>query len=252
MHKLVAPVIVVATLVLSSTLARAEVLKIYGPGGPAPAVKELAAAFAKERGVEVIVTAGPASEWLEQAKRDADLIFSGSENMMSGFVASFEGRIDESSIEPLYLRPSTILVRKGNPRRIKGLRDLARPGMKVLVTEGAGQIGMWEDAVGRSGKIALLKRFRENIVAFAANSGLARKRWIDQPEIDAWLIWNHWQINNATIADMIPVERELTIWRPMDIAMTSRGKDASAAAAFVEYLKSAKAKAVFKRQGWKR
>lgn len=69
----------------------------------------------EETGVEVIVTAGSTSGWLEQAKNDAHLIYAGSENMMSGFVASFEGRLDEKSIEPRYLRPSTILVRKGTP-----------------------------------------------------------------------------------------------------------------------------------------
>ncbi|OYY74247.1 MAG: ABC transporter substrate-binding protein [Gammaproteobacteria bacterium 28-57-27] len=240
------------SLVLSIGVAQAETLKIYGPGGPAPAVKELASAFAKEKGIEVIVTAGPTPGWLEQAKNDAHLIFSGSENMMSSFIAAFTGQIDEKTVEPLYLRPSAILVRKGNPKSIKGLRDLAKPGMKIMVTEGAGQVGMWEDAAGRSGEIDLLKGFRSNIVAFAPNSGLARKRWIEQADIDAWLIWTHWQINNRDIADMVPVEPELTIWRATDIAMTTRGRELKAAAEFIDYLKSAQGEEVFKRQGWTR
>lgn len=247
---------VIATLfvgvILSIGMAQAETLRIYGPGGPAPAIKELASAFAKEKGIEVIVTAGPTPGWLEQAKGDAHLIFSGSENMMSSFIAAFAGQIDEKTVEPLYLRPSAILVRKGNPKSIKGLRDLAQPGIKLMVTEGAGQVGMWEDAAGRSGDIGLLKGFRGNIVAFAPNSGMARKRWIEQADIDAWLIWTHWQINDMAIADMVAVEPDLTIWRATDIAMTARGHELKAAEQFVAYLKSDQGEQVFKRQGWKR
>ena len=53
----------VASLVaLASTALPAgaeEPLLVYGPGGPAPAMKEAAAAFSKAEGVRVEVTAGP-------------------------------------------------------------------------------------------------------------------------------------------------------------------------------------------------
>ncbi len=82
-----------SALTLSIGVAQAETLNIYGPGGPAPVVKELAKAFAKEKGIEVIVTAGPTPEWLDKAKGNADLIFSGSENMMSSFITAFAGKL---------------------------------------------------------------------------------------------------------------------------------------------------------------
>ena len=239
-------------IVASATLVHAETLKVYGPGGPAPAMKELAMAFANARGIQVDVTAGPTSNWLAQAKSDAHVIFSGSENMMLGFIAAFEGQIEQKTIEPLYLRPATILVRKGNTKTITGIRDLAKPGMKVLVTEGAGQIGMWEDVAGRTGEIALLKAFRTNIVEFAANSGLALKSWKEKPEIDAWLIWNHWQIANPDVADQVAVEPELAIWRSTSVALTKRGTQTPNAIAFTAFLTSPEGTAVFKKWGWKR
>lgn len=239
-------------MVASVTVAQAETLKVYGPGGPAPAMKELAAAFAKARGIQVDVAAGPTPTWLAQAKGDAHVIFSGSENMMLGFIAAFDGQIDQKTIEPLYMRPATILVRKGNPKAITGIRDLVKPGIKVLVTEGAGQIGMWEDVAGRAGEVALLKAFRANIVEFAANSGLALKSWKEKPEIDAWLIWNHWQIANPDVADLVAVEPDLTIWRSTSVAQTKRGLETPAARAFVAFLTSPEGEAVFKKWGWKR
>jgi accessory colonization factor AcfC len=122
----------------------------------------------------------------------------------------------------------------------------------VIVTEGAGQVGMWEDAAGRTGDIALLKGFRANIAETAANSGLAKQFWIDHPEMDAWLIWNHWQIANPDIADLVAVEPELTIWRATSIGLTSEGAATPAAVEFVDFVKSPEGEAVFKKWGWTR
>jgi accessory colonization factor AcfC len=49
-----------------------EILDVYGPGGPAPAMKAAAAAFTQKTGIPVKVTAGPTTEWLEEAKTKAD------------------------------------------------------------------------------------------------------------------------------------------------------------------------------------
>ena len=65
--------------------ASAEALKVYGPGGPLPPIKEAAEIFGKARGVTIDVVAGPEPQWIDQAKKDADLIFSGSEILMTDF-----------------------------------------------------------------------------------------------------------------------------------------------------------------------
>lgn len=120
-NALTALVLFGAVALISTTSARAETLHVYGPGGPTPAMKEIAKAFEAETGNEVIVTAGPTGKWMDQAKMDADLIYSGSENMMTAFVGQ-HGAIAEDTIVPLYLRPSALLVRKGNPKNIEGIR----------------------------------------------------------------------------------------------------------------------------------
>jgi accessory colonization factor AcfC len=231
--------------------ASAETLRVYGPGGPAPAMKEIAAAFLAGTGHEVIVTAGPAPRWIEQARADADLIFSGSEQMMTGFVAA-HGAIVEDSIVPLYLRPSAILVRKGNPEGVSGVASLLEPGIDIMVVDGAGQVGMWEDVAGRLGEVAALRAFRDNIAVFAPNSGAAREIWTTNQDLDAWLIWNHWQIDNPDIADMVSTEPELTIYRSTSIGLTTVGAAKPAAAAFVDYLQSDAAAAIFDAHGWRR
>src|ERR1700761_5602418 len=93
----------------------AVVLHVYGPGGPLPAMKEAAEAFSKEKHVQVVVTGGPLPKWSHDAQQNADLIFSGSEEMMSDFQVALQGTLDPATIVPLYMRKAAILVRPGNP-----------------------------------------------------------------------------------------------------------------------------------------
>lgn len=230
----------------------AQDLNVYGPGGPAPAMKEAAEAFGKQRGIEVKVTAGPTPAWAEQARQNADVLFSGAENMMSGFAAALPGVFDLRDARTLYLRPSAILVRPGNPKGIQGFKDLLKPGIKVMAVSGAGQTGLWEDVAGRLGDIETVRAFRANLVLpEAGNSAQARSQWTEDKSIDAWLIWNIWQVSNPTLADVVAVEEPYRIYRDAGAVVTRHGKANPQAQAFVKFLASAEGRAIFKKWGWK-
>lgn len=237
---------------LAASAAGAEdVLHVYGPGGPAPAMKEAAKAFQAKRGATVEVTAGPSDEWMTKAKADADVVYSGSENMMTSFIRALEGAVVEDTVRPLYIRPATILVRPGNPKNIRGVRDLTTTGRRVLVVEGAGQVGLWEDVVGRLGDVAAIRAFRSNIVEYAKNTGAAKDTWTKDPTIDAWLVYNIWEIANPDIADQVEVEPELRIWRDCGVALTKRGSARPLAKEFAAFLESDAGRAIFTKWGWK-
>lgn len=228
----------------------AEPLHVYGPGGPYPVLKEAAETFGKAHGIDVQVTAGPTGKWLAQAKEDADVIFSGSESMMSDFVTAFGGQIDPKTVMPLYLRPSAVLVRPGNPRHITGLADLMKPGHKLLVVNGSGQGGLWEDVVGRMGDIASGKALRTNTGQFAATSADAKQTWTTDTSYDAWLIWNIWQVANPTIADLVAIEPDYRVYRDTGVALTQRGDAKPAAKEFAAFLTSADGAKIFWKWGW--
>lgn len=249
MKRLILAISIVVGLLAGPAHAQ-ETIRAFGPGGPAPAMKEAATAFGAKENVKVEIVAGPTGEWLDRAKAEGDLIFSGSEVMMSEFVTAMGGQIAEATITPLYLRPSAILVRPGNPKGIKGLSDLLARDLKVLVVNGAGQQGLWEDMVGRSGDIGKVRALRSRIVAFASNSAAARKTWTERPEIDAWIIWNIWQVANPSIADLIEVEPEYRIYRDTGIGLTLRGQEKSVAKAFITFLQSSEGAAIFRKWGW--
>ena len=237
-----------------------DTIHVYGPGGPLPAVKEAAALFSSKRGVRVEVVGGPTPQWLARGRVDADVIFSGAENMMTDYVKQLAdtaggrgpnpGRIDESTIVPLYLRPVSMLVRPGNPKRVRRFEDLLRPGMKILVVEGAGQVGLWEDVAGRTGDIRVVRAFRKNIGAVAANSGEAKQLWTNDKSFDAWLIWNIWQVANPALADAIPLAQRWRVYRDAGVALTTKGRGRASAREFAAFLQSPAGARIFAKWGW--
>ncbi|THG37581.1 substrate-binding domain-containing protein [Sphingomonas olei] len=230
--------------------AYAGPVHVFGPGGPAPAMKEAAATFSKLRGVSVEVVAGPTSEWIEAARQTGDVIYSGSETMMTDLQAAMGDRIDPATITPLYLRVSNILVRPGNPGKIRGLNDLFRPGHRVLVVNGAGQNGLWEDMAGRTGEIAKVRALRSNIIRYAKNSAEAKQVWTADTSLDAWIIWGIWQKANPALADAVPVEQSYRIYRDVGSGLTAAGKSNPDALAFAEWLTTPAAQAIFVKWGW--
>jgi accessory colonization factor AcfC len=254
-------IVSICLAILSQTSARAEettpadktgvLLRAYGPGGPAPAMREAAKVFGEKKGIKVEIKAGPTPTWKDQAMKDADLIFSGSEYMMTDFVQKdLPGLIDTSTILTLYLRPSAILVRPGNPKGIKGIKDLARHSLRILVVQGAGQVGMWEDVAGRTGNVKLVDAVRRNIGFFAPNSAEAKKLWGTDLSYDAWLIWTIWQKESPASADLINIEPENTVYRSCGIAITNRSERKALAKEFVDFVRSTAGQAIFVKWGW--
>lgn len=236
---------------VASMATAATVVRVFGPGGPAPAMKAAAAAFEKiHPGVTVEVTSGPTPQWLGSARTQGDVVYSGSEAMMADFQRALSGVLDPATIEPLYLRPAAILVRPGNPQHIAGFRSLLRPGMKVMVVDGAGQVGLWEDVAGRDGSIATLRAFRRNIVYAAANTAQALQQWNQDPSIQAWLVFNIWAIAHPHVAEIVALEPRYRIWRDCAVGLTLRGQANGAARAFVAFLGGAEGRAIFEHWGW--
>lgn len=242
--------LLISFLIISFYAQSSDKIYVYGPGGPFPPMNEAAKMFSQKHRVDVIVTKGPAGKWLKSAKENADIIYSGAEFMMQNFVWLMEGRIDERTIKPLYLRPSGILVRKGNPKHINGFEDLLKPGINIMVVNGAGQLGLWEDMAGKQGSLKTVKAFRKNIVYYAHNSAEAKNKWLSDPNIDAWLIWNIWQISNPDIADFVPVSDKYVIYRDCGVALTFKGEKNPLAKKFYEFLSSKEAAKIFKKWGW--
>lgn len=239
---------IIIFLIFLAVPAFAQEVTVFGPGGPAPAMKAAAAEFTKKTGIPVSVTAGPTDKWSADAASKGDLIFSGSENMLDNFIDKFSLQ----EIKALYLRPAAILVRKGNPKRIKGLTSLFQKDINIMVVQGAGQVGLWEDLVGRTENVNNINLIRKNIKFTAKNSALALAAWKEDASLDAWIIWNHWHLQNQDISDMVKIEDKYNIYRATSIGFTSKGLQNEAAKEFYNYLDSPEAEKIFKTFGWQK
>lgn len=225
-----------------------EVVRVYSSEGPAPALREAASAFSTNEAVKVI--GGPPSEWVERAAGEADVVCSSADFMMSGFIGSAALQVDPSTVTSLYMRPSAILVRPGNPKRIEDFPDLLQPGVRVMVVTGSGQTGLWEDMASRTADVQILRRLRENIAAYAPHSTEAVRIWRERKDIDAWITWDIWHMPLRTEAKLIPVSKEYRIFRQCSVALTSRGRDKPLAARFVKFLASPEGARIFASWGW--
>ena len=237
-------------LIGASTLAAQEVVRVYGSEGPYPAMREAATVFAQRNNVDLQIVADPVEKWLDEAKAKADLVYSSAEFMMVDIIRGMEEEIDERSATPLYWRPAAILVRPGNPKHIYDLPDLLRPGLKVMVVNGSGQTGLWEDMAGRRGNFRTVRALRNNIVLFAANSTEARRKWLAEKDIDAWLTWNTWYKADPRHSTLVPVSEDYVIYRQCSVAVTKRGRQKQLTDRFIEFLKSREAAEIFAQWGW--
>jgi accessory colonization factor AcfC len=238
------------TAVAATEPSAQEVLHVYGSEGPFPPMHEATQVFGEKNKIKTDVVSGPTEKWLDKAKSDADVIFASAAFMMSGFVRLKELQIVPDTVTPLYMRPSAILVRPGNPKEIRDFPDLLKPGVRVMVVTGSGQTGLWEDMAGKKGDVGTIRALHKNIVLYAANSTEAVAAWQKRNDIDAWVTWSIWHLPLHDHADLVHVSDDYVIYRQCFVALTERSKGKPMAAEFVAFLKSEEGAKVFESWDW--
>lgn len=242
--------LITTIIVLQATVSFAQTkdtVYVYGPGGPLSAMQDCAKAFTTKTGIPVKVTGGPESKWLSQAQANADVIYGGAEYMLTQFMQTHPGMIDAATRVELYKRRAAILVRPGNPKHIIGLKDLAKPGIKILDVNGAGQLGLWEDIAGKEDLIGGLQR---NIGGSFANTALGIEAWKNDQSYDAWITYASWYNNLKDVTQVVELPLASCLYRGTPVALTTNTKYAVQAKQFIQFLQSADGHVIFKKWGW--
>lgn len=233
--------------------ARDGIVRLYGAGGPDTAFKKVAAVFTAETGIKVEVTGGPEPTWSRKAQADADILWGTAEEDITALLESYTN-FSFADVTPIYIRPAIIAVRKGNPKGIHGFEDLLKPGMQIVVTEGAGVAntsgtGTWEDIAGRAGSLDDIKRFRSNIVGFGKGSGPSFQMFVSK-QADAWITWPDWPITHSDVAEIVELSEQRRIWRDVNVVVAPDADPASRR--FLDFLSSAHGAEIMKTEGWVR
>ena len=168
--------------------------------------------------------------------------------MLTQFIMNCPGLVDEKTRTSLYIRAAGILVRKGNPKQIKSLADLASEGVHLLDVNGAGQVGLWEDMAGSLG---LIPRIQKNIAISVPTSAEAIEKWKAVPEFDAWITFESWHYRLKEVTDLVQLPEKERIYRGTPMVITKISKNKELAKQFIDFLKTEQGHVIFQKWGWK-
>jgi len=212
-----------------------------------PAFKSLISEFERESGIRVqasFACRGGKLVPMTLAGGDGDVFITDSLENVSELKAKGVCRS-----EPVRLGQVTpvIQVVKGNPKGIKSLADLARPGVKVVLCHEKGCLGRVTDRILAASKLA--EKIKPNIVE-RIRGETATAKAVDGVKADAAIMWS-WVIFElgADRYEMIPIPPEVNVVEPLVAVLLTTGKNPEGAEKFVQFLRSEKAKRALARAG---
>jgi len=237
-------------LAVAAGCRRAETaLEVFVGSATKPAVEEATALFEKKHGVKVYLHFGGSGKVLSEMKlaRRGDVYLPGSSDFME--LAKKEGLVvPESERRVVYLVPA-INVPRGNPKNIRSLEDLARPGVRVgIARPDSVCVGLYAaEVLERSG---LAARIKPNIVTHA-ESCEKTAQLVAVGAVDAvlgWEVFEHWDPSKlATV--LLPPERVPRIGY-VPAAVSGFSTRRALAEKFIGFLTDEEGRRVFKKWGY--
>ena len=225
-----------------------EPLLFYCAAGSKPPVLAAAERFEKEYGVRIRLQYGGSGTLLSniQVARQGDLYLAADRSYME--IAREKGLIAETL--PLAWQRPVIAVRRGNPKGIRGLDDLLRPGVRVaLGNPEAASIGkqtrLLLEAAGRWK--ALERRVRESGVFKPTVGDVAVDVKIGA--VDAGVIWDNTAAQFPELA-CVRVPLFESARKQIAVAVLNSCRRPAAALRFARFLNSREGNAIFRAEGY--
>lgn len=144
---------------------------------------------------------------------------------------------------------TVIVVQKGNPKRITGVKDLARPGLRI-------GLGDFEAvAAGKAAKevlekAGLLKEVVKNRVMSALNV-IELGNGVKLNHLDAAIVWDATAaLYKPSELTTLPIAEELSVYSPIPAAVLVDSQQPEEAARFVHFLGGPEAARIFRKHGY--
>jgi len=226
-------------------------IEVFAGAAAAPVYREIAEIFEKESGIKVLLNIGGSGSLLSSLEivRRGDVFIPGSPEYL--ILASQKGIINFTEYKPkilAYLVPA-IIVQKGNPKNIRSLEDLARPGLHIGIADPKSVcVGLYaKELLERNG---LWESISKNIVVYAASCEQTAQI-IYTGAVDAVIGWHVFYYWNPDKSEIIWIEgSKIPKIGYIAGAVTTFAKDRAAAENFLDFLVSEKVHAIWKKYGY--
>ena len=226
----------------------AKELLLYCGAGIRPPVQQIVEAFESKYGVKVITDYAGSEMLLSKIKlaRRGDLYMPGDKHYVEQ--AATEGMIlSQQSV--CYFVP-TILVRKGNPKNIHGLRDLLADGLKLGLGDArACAIGRKTKQIFARNNIAW--EDVEKNVAFQSLTVNELGMQIQAGSLDAVIVWDAIARYYSEHGTEVPIPVEENVISTVNIGILTFTKDRSLAEQFVQFAASPQGQGIFKQHNYR-
>jgi molybdate transport system substrate-binding protein len=242
------PAQVTAPTPVASPLAGKTITAFVGSASKPP-MDEAARVFESQTGVKVYLTYGGSGAVLSQMElsKTGDLYIPGSPDYLAKSNAK---KITDPATAQIvtYLVPA-ICVQSGNPKNIRSLADLARPG----ITVGIGNpdsvcVGLYAIEILESNH--LLPDVFKNIITQAASCDNTATL-ISLKSVDAvmgWSVFHQWNPQNIEAVYLKPEQLPRLAYIPA--AISAFAKEKEAAGAFIKFLTSTAGQDIFRKWGY--
>ena len=222
-------------------------LLLYCGAGIRPPVEELVETFSLEQGVKIITDYAGAEVLLSKIKlsQRGDFYMPGDKYYVD--LAAENGLIlSQKSV--CYFVP-TILVQRGNPQDIFGLKDLLKPGVKLgLGDEKACAIGRKCKKIFAKNNIAWME-VKKNL-KFQSLTVNELGMQIQAKALDAVIVWDAIARCYSDYGEEVPIPAEQNVISTVDIGVLKFTQDRELAEKFVEFVVSKQGRDIFRKHNY--
>ncbi len=173
-----------------------------------------------------------------------DLAIAGAEYLLDD--GEVRGIVQRHQRRTIAYRTSAIIVPAGNPKNIRCVEDMAKPGVRVGVSVIDCLKGLWEDI---SGRLGLLDKIRRNI-CYYANGCIAIVEAVATSQVDAAFGWTAFQHLEPERIKIIEMPEAQQVSRGTGVGMLSFAKQTETARQFMNFLASGESRQFYKEYGW--
>lgn len=215
-------------------------LFVYCGAGMKKPFQDIADGFEKETGCKMTVNFANAAQIQTQINtaKEGDLFIAGSEVELKPIKDLVTDQL------PLVKHIPVLAVQKGNPKAIQGLQDLTKEGIRLVLGDvESTPIGKIADKALKDAKIL----DKVDVVSRALTAPPMATA-LANDECDAVIIWK--ENVNTELLDIVDTADLNTYVKKVPAASLSTSKDNEARDAFLNYLKSEKAIAIWEKYGY--